>query len=340
MTAIATALLANATFSRAQIPDWFPDVTHQQSYIQHRVSSSDPRGANEDWRVIAPGATLTVLDADGPGAISHIWFTLADDEPYALKRIVLRMYWDGETTPSVETPLGDFFGLGLGEYVDWQSAVLSVGNERGMNSYFPMPFRRHARITVTNEGRDAVEKLYFNIDYRTGEHTADADALYFHAQYRQAQPTPGWTNQWRDMSVLQNQDGWWGEGDDMFLVDGEARPSIAGTGAEDYFLGAWGFGDRPFGYLLYGAPVNGGGYAGSRNSMYRFHLDSPIPFTKSIKATIEHGSANHRSDNYYSVAYWYQAEPHAAFPPLPPVEDRLPAIQPVGGPGNAGGTKR
>jgi hypothetical protein len=373
MAAVALALLASGTIAHAQTPGRFPDLTHQQSYIQHRASSSDPRGANEDWRVIAPGATLTVLDADGPGAISHIWFTVADNEPYALKRIVLRMYWDDEPTPSVETPLGDFFGLGLGEYVDWQSAVLSVGNERGMNSYFPMPFRRHARIAISNEGNQPVEKFYFNIDYRTGEHTADADALYFHAQYRQAQPTPGWTNQWRDngdprvdkktnlngegnyvwldakghgqfvgvtMSVLQNQDGWWGEGDDMFLIDGETRPSIAGTGAEDYFLGAWGFGDTPFGYLLYGAPVNGGSYAGSRNSLYRFHLDSPIPFTKSIEATIEHGSANHRSDNYYSVAYWYQAEPHAAFPPLPPMEERLPAIQPVGGPGNAGGKKR
>ena len=367
--AIALVILAIGTIAQAQVPGWFPDMTHQQMYVQHRASSSDPRGANEDWRVIAPGATLTVLDTDGPGTISHIWFTVADDEPYALKHIVLRMYWDGEATPSVEAPLGDFFGLELGEYMDWQSAVLSVGNERGMNSYFPMPFRRHARISITNEGRQPVEKFYFNIDYRTGAHTADADSLYFHAQYRQAQPTPGWTNQWRDngdprvdrktnlngegnyvwldarghgqfvgvtISVLQNQDGWWGEGDDMFFIDGETRPSIAGMGAEGYFLGAWGFGDKAFGYLLYGAPMNGGAYAGSRNSMYRFHLDSPIPFTKSVKATIGHGSANHRSDNFYSVAYWYQAEPHAAFPLLPPVEKRLPALQPVGGPGNAG----
>jgi hypothetical protein len=286
--ALATALalfagLSIAQAARAQVPSWFPDVTHPQSYTQHRASSADPRGANEDARVIAPGATLTVLDTDGPGAISHVWFTVADDEPYFLKRIVLRMYWDQEATPSVETPLGDFFGLGLGEYVDYQSAVLSVGNERGMNSYFPMPFRRHARITVTNEGTQPVEKFYFNIDYRTGKETADADALYFHAQYRQAQPTPGWTNDWSDngdprvdrktnldgkdnyvwleargrgqfvgvtMSVLQNQDGWWGEGDDMFFVDGAATPTIAGTGAEDYVLGAWGFGDKPFAYQL------------------------------------------------------------------------------------------
>jgi hypothetical protein len=135
------------------------------------------------------------------------------------------------------------------------------------------------------------------------------------------------------MSVLQNQDGWWGEGDPMFFIDGATMPA-GGTGAEDYFLGAWGFGSA-FSYQLYGAPQVGTGMAGESQSVYRFHLDSPIPFAKSMKATIEHGSANNRSDNYYSVAYWYQMEPHAAFPPLPPVDDRVPTLQIVGGPGNA-----
>jgi hypothetical protein len=138
------------------------------------------------------------------------------------------------------------------------------------------------------------------------------------------------------MSVLQNQDGWWGEGDDMFFIDGEARPSITGTGSEDYFLGAWDFGQSSFSHRLHGAPVKGEERAGSRSSVYRFHLDSPIPFTKSIRATIEHGHANHRSDNYYSVAYWYQTEPHEEPPLLPPVDQRIPKLQPVGGPGNAG----
>jgi hypothetical protein len=138
------------------------------------------------------------------------------------------------------------------------------------------------------------------------------------------------------MSVLQNQDDWWGEGDDMFFIDGAKSPSIAGTGSEDYFMGAFGFGDKPFSYQLYGAPVLGGEHAGSRTSVYRFNLNSPITFTTSIKATIEHGNANHRSDNFYSVAYWYQSEPHATFPPLPPVEQRIPALQLVGGPGNPG----
>ena len=145
------------------------------------------------------------------------------------------------------------------------------------------------------------------------------------------------------MSILQNQDGWWGEGDDMFFVDAnergssiddKARPSINGTGSEDYFLGAWGFGTHSFAYGLYGAPVKGDEKAGSRTSVYRFHLDSPIPFTKSLKATIEHGHANHRSDNFYSVAYWYQTEPHSPFPALPAVAERLPQVRATGGPGS------
>jgi len=122
----------------------------------------------------------------------------------------------------------------------------------------------------------------------------------------------------------------------MFFIDGRQTPDIVGTGSEDYFLGAWDFGGHPFSYQLYGAPVVGAELAGGRSSVYRFHLDQPIPFVESFKATIEHGNANARSDNFYSVAYWYQAEPHRPFRPLPSVEDRLPAIKPVGGPGNEG----
>jgi hypothetical protein len=231
-----------------------------------------------------------------------------------------------------------------------------------------MPFQHHARITITNQGEQPIHAFYYNIDYRTYSHPLPAGTLYFHAQYNQAQPNHGWTSNWKSnqdalvdnktnldgkdnyvwmeakghgqymgvtMSVLQNQDKWWGEGDDMFFIDGVKTPSIVGTGTEDYFLGAWDFGGKPFSYQLYGAPVVGVEQAGSKSSVYRFHLDQPIPFDKSFKATIEHGNANHRSDNFYSVAYWYQGEPSGSLPPLPSVEQRLPKLQSVGGPGNA-----
>ena len=347
---------------------WQPGLTQRQTYTLHRASSADTRGANADWRQVPPGETLTVLDTDGPGEISHLWFTIASAERYHLKRIVMRIYWDGEETPSVEAPIGDFFGLGLGYYVPWQSSVLSVGSEKSLNCFFPMPYQRHARITLTNEGKRIVKALYYNVDYRTEAMPLAPGTLYFHAQYRQAQPARGWSNKWSKnsqpvvnkranltgqdnyvwfeakgagqyagvtMSILQNQDDWWGEGDDMFFIDGAKKPSLAGTGSEDYFLGAWGFEDHPFSYQLYGAPVVGKAKAGGRSSVYRFHLDSPIPFSRSFKATIEHGNANHRSDNFYSVAYWYQIEPHAPFPPLPAVEQRLPMLEPVGGPGSS-----
>jgi hypothetical protein len=350
-------------------PTWLSDLPQGRDYVQHRASSYDRTGGNDDFRTIAPGETLSLLDADGPAMVTHLWFTVASDDPHHLKALVLRMYWDGEPGPSVEVPIGDFFGLGLGDYHAYESIPLSVGSDKALNCFFPMPFAKHARITVTNEAAQKVDAFYFNVDYRKYDKPLAGDPLYFHAQYRQAAPAQGWTNDWRanddsrvndkknlngdgnyvwmeatgrghfvgvTMSVLANQDGWWGEGDDMFFIDGETMPSINGTGSEDYFLGAWDFGGHAFSYGLYGAPVVGQEVAGGRSSVYRFHLDSPIPFTKSLRATIEHGHANHRSDNYFSVAYWYQTEPHAPFPALPPPEQRIPRIYPVGGPGNAG----
>jgi len=363
-------LLALALAAFAQDPQaWLGNLPQAKDYVQRRSSSYDRSGANADARQVAPGETLTLLDDSGPGLVTHLWITVASPDPQHLKALVLRAYWDGETNPSVQTPLGDFFGLGLGEYFRYQSIPLSVGSDKALNCFFPMPFHKHARITISNDGARKVNAFYFNVDYRLYSKPLPADLLYFHAQYRQAAPEAGWSNQWTSngdprvnerknltgegnyvwmeatgrghfvgvtMSILQNQDDWWGEGDDMFFIDGEPRPSINGTGSEDYFLGAWSFGDDPFAYGLYGAPVKGPEKAGSRSSVYRFHLDSPIPFTKSLKATIEHGHANHRSDTFFSVAYWYQAEPHADFPRLPPLEDRIPKLHAVGGPGNAG----
>jgi hypothetical protein len=368
LSRLATFFLLTCATLSAQTSEWLTSLTAPHDYIQQRVSSFDRSGGNDDFRTVAPGEILTLLDEPGPGVITHIWFTFASDEPYHLKKLVIRMYWDNESTPSVEAPIGDFFGLGLGEYFTYESLPLSAAPNRAVNSFFPMPFQKHARITIENTGKQKLDALYFNIDYQAHSKPLPSDTLYFHAQYRQASPNKGLTGDWKNnddprqndrknlngeenyvwmeatgrghfvgvtMSVLQNQDFWWGEGDDMFFVDGVKEPVITGTGTEDYFLGAYDFGGKPFSYLLYGAPVVGEEKAGSRSSVYRFHLDSPIPFTKSFKAAIEHGHANGRSDNFFSVAYWYQTEPHAAFPPLPSVEDRIPRLHAIGGPGSA-----
>lgn len=333
--------------------DLLSDLTKPHDYTLKRISSYDRTGGNDDSRPLAAGETLTLLDEAGPGEISHVWITIASDERFHLKKMVLRMYWDGETSPSVETPVGDFFGLGLGDYFLYQSVPLSAGGDKALNCFFPMPFQKHARITLTNEGRQRAEAVYWNMDVCAYKSALPSDTLYFHAQYRQATPNAALPGNkinldgkdnyvWMEatgrghfagvtMSVVENQDGWWGEGDDMFFVDGEKLPSINGTGSEDYFLGAWDFGGKPFAYGLFGAPIVGAELQGGRWTVYRFHLDSPIPFIKSLRATIEHGHANDRGDNFYSVAYWYQNEPHGTFPVLPAAESRVPRVLPVSG---------
>lgn len=348
-----------------------------KTYSSHRVSSYDRTGANADGtsgNKIKAGESRNIAEIDGPGVITHIWFTIATPEAYHLKKIVMRIYWDGESSPSVETPVGDFFGLGLGKYTLYESGPLSVGSQKALNSYFPMPFRRSARIAITNEGQQPIDAFYFNIDYQ--KHRALPDEVaYFHGQFRQATPTKGWTTDWKSNSddnvdkkenlngdgnyvileakgrghfvgvthsLLQNQSGWWGEGDDMMYIDGATMPQINGTGSEDYYLGAWCYGgcgintfgsSRPtFAFSRYGNPVNGGDGVGAEWTVYRFHTDNPVTFEKSITVSIEAGHANHRSDNFYTVAYWYQSEPHKAFPPLPAVDARIPRQIPSGGP--------
>ena len=341
--AVLLLILTGTTYAQ-DASKWLSDLAKPQDYVLKRSSSYDRTGGNADSRPLAPGETLTLLDDGGPGEVSHVWITIWDDELFHLKKIVLRMYWDGETTPSVEAPVGDFFGLGTGDYIQFQAIPISVGADKALNCFFPMPFQKHARITLTNEGREKAGAVYWNIDYRAYRAPLPSDTLYFHAQYKQATPNKAYPDAkvnldgkynyvWMEaagrghfvgvtMSIIQNADGWWGEGDDMFFIDGENLPSINGTGSEDYFLGAWGFGNS-FAYGLYGAPIVGKERQGARSSVYRFHLDSPITFTKSLRATIEHGTANDRGDNFYSVAYWYQTEPHAPFPKLPEPQQRV-----------------
>ena len=337
-------------------------------YESRRASSYDRTGGNADYRHLKAGETMELFSEAGPAEIRHIWITMATGEAYHLKKVVLRMYWDGEAEPSVEAPIGDFFGLGLGTYTVFHSALLAVAPDKALNCYFPMPFARRGRVTVTNEGSQEITDFYWNIDW-VKLPALPAGTAYFHAQYRQAAPHAGWykgnfygndfTEARRDprwlnvsgkdnyvfleaqgngqfvgvtLSVFQNQWGGWNEGDDMFWIDGEAEPRIHGTGGEDYFNGAWGF-SQLYSFPLVGLTEFHGWEPGARFSHYRFHLEAPIRFRRSIKASIEDGHANLRSDNLFSVAYWYQTEPHAKFPALPPAETRIPKFIAVGGPG-------
>jgi hypothetical protein len=363
-----TAPVAHGAGASTDSPEKLLSMARLRSYKARRSSSWDRSGGNADSVPVEPGQTATVLDVKGAGVVTHMWFTIASPDEHHLKNLVLRAWWDGESSPSIEAPIGDFFGLGLGEYFTYQSAVLTVAPVKALNSYFAMPFATAAKVTVTNEGPKKTDALYFAVDYVTLPSLPE-DVGRFHAQYRQAAPAKGWTDNWGGEygddinnkknlngegnyiyleatgrghfvgvthAVEQNQEFWFGEGDDMIFIDGDTLPTINGTGTEDYFNGAWDFAGQPFAYMHNGAPyIVDAERIGGRYCLYRWHTESPITFEKSIKVTIEHGHANHRSDNFYSVAYWYQTEPHAQFPALPPPAARIPRIFHVGGAGAA-----
>lgn len=322
------------TFSLLEGQNFLSGLEEKQNYRSKRISSYDPTGGNRDALTIAPGQTAVLAEIKGPAAIHHMWMTVAG-EPFYGRKLVLRIYWDGEDSPSVEAPLGDFFGVGHGLNRNLVSLPIVRSSEgRALNCYWYMPFRWSARITITNEGTRPVGSFYYHIDYRELE-DLPPDALYFHAQYRQEMPCEPGRNylileavgrghyMGCNLSVLQQSIGWWGEGDDMIFIDGEEAPSLHGTGSEDYFSDAWGM--REGQYLYYGCPLQEEDFQmGAKATVFRFHLPDPITFFKSIRVTIEHGHANDRSDYYSSVAYWYQTEPHKPFPPLPAVDRRLP----------------
>jgi hypothetical protein len=257
-----------------------------RSYKTCRSSSWDRTGANDDSVKVEPGGVATLVDITGAGVITHLWFTINSSDEYHLKNLLLRAWWDNEPMPSVEVPIGDFFGLGLGEYFTYQSALVAVAPMKALNAYFQMPFSSAAKLTVTNEGKIRTDSLYFAVDYVTFP-TLPADVGRFHAQYRQAAPNRGWSDNWKNNwddpvgdkknldgvtnyvfmeatgkghfvgvshAVEQNQDGWFGEGDDMIFIDGDTQPTINGTGTEDYYNGAWDFGGQSFAYLHNGAP--------------------------------------------------------------------------------------
>ena len=333
-----------------------PNYCRAQNYKSLKQSSYDPTGGNSDRWPIPPGKTIEIFNQKGPGMVSHMWFTIAAPGIYHLKELVLRAYWDGSEKPSIEVPIGDFFGLNLGDYVIYESQYLACSPGKSLNCYFAMPYRTSARMTVTNEGARDVGSFYSNIDFLSVE-SLPADALYFHAQYRQAAPNKAQTLPERKnpdgktnyvytetrgrghlmgvtLGVVQNAENWMGEGDDMIFVDDESKPLIIGTGSEDYFLGSWNFGGREnakvFSHHQYGAPLmQSPERTGGRYCLYRFHGDNPVTFTRYLKHTMEHGHANDRGDCFYSCCYWYQDKVSAEFPALPDVKDRIPKVIPA-----------
>ena len=346
LAACLALLIGVAASVSATVPD---NLAAPRSYRSARISSYDKTGGNNDGTQasqIQPGETRTIAEINGPGNIAHIWITtFGPAELDLLRDVIVRIYWDGEKTPSVEAPLGEFFGLGHGRYYTYESLPLAIGNNKGLNCFFPMPFKKSARITVQNLGKSAISDFYYYVDYQIFKAPRN-DLLYFHAQYRQAKPILSPEN----YTILQasgrghyvgcflyvraNEPGWWGEGDDMIYIDGDKEPTLHGTGAEDYFCHSWGFAVNTS-TMRFGAPLSQEHWEeGGEYSVYRFHIEDAIAFTKSIRVTIEHayGGTNDRSDDYSSVAYWYQAEPHAPFPVLPspserrPTADRLKAL--------------
>jgi hypothetical protein len=288
--------------------------------------------------VIKPGQTFTMAEIEGPGAIQHIWMTPTGNRRFS----ILRMYWDGESEPSVECPVGDFFANGWGGYAQINSLAVCVNPGSAYNCYWTMPFRKKARITMTNIAEEEM-RLYYQIDYALAE--VGDDAAYFHAQFRRVNPLP-----YKEVYTLVdgikgrghyvgtymcwgvNNNGWWGEGEIKFYMDGDVDyATIVGTGTEDYFCGSYNF-DVGGQYKEFSTPYSGlaqvirpdGTYQSqTRFGLYRWHVTDPIRFEKDLKVTIQAlgwrsgGRYLPLKDDIASVVFWYQAEPHNVFPGLP-----------------------
>ncbi len=325
-----------------------------RDYKSKRISSWNHDGRNHDCWNIKPGETRDMAVIDGPGCVKHIWVTMGSNEPAFPRKVMLRAWWDGEDTPSIECPIGDFFGLGHGMRNNFTSLPLTMSPEsgKGFNSFWAMPFADGARFEVQSECDEALN-LYFYVDYEVYSEAPCEDTGRFHAQWRRENPTDGWTPEpgmtgeeiARYRSDIQNLDGkgnyviLQAEGRGQYVgchldIDCFARendgepfpPSLHGTGTEDYFNTAY-CPTQEFSAPYQGIILNSGTpewrWKG-KNSVYRYHIEDPIHFDKSIEVNIEHGHGNNLSNDYSSTAYWYQTEPHGAFPALLPVEERLP----------------
>jgi len=303
------------------------------------------RDLGQGWKVspsvrIAAGRTFTVAEIGGAGAIQHIWMTPTGPWRFA----ILRMYWDGETEPSVEVPVGDFFGAGWGKFAALNSLAVCVNPGSAFNCYWEMPFRQGARITLENIG-DKEMTLYYQVDYTLTE--VPADAAYFHAQFRRTNPTRE-----KEACVLldgvkgrgqyvgtylawgSHSPGWWGEGEIKFYLDGDgAFPTVCGTGTEDYFGGSYNFENSatkqyqefttPYSGLCQVIRPDGLYQSQQRFGLYRWHIMDPVRFEQDLRVTIQtlgwrYGWLYRElQDDVASTAFWYQTEPHAPFPKLP-----------------------
>lgn len=362
------AAAASPAAHPVDVPGGLSHLFYKRKARRRRASSTDPTGGNTDGFPLAAGATHDLARIEGAGCVRHIFLTLHSLEEQYLRKCVLRAWWDGEPHPSIEAPIADFFGVGHGAIANYWSLPMNTNtggdsierHRMGMNCFFPMPFAKGARFQVENQGERPLRGLYWHIDYEEYPNLPD-HALRFHAFWKRenpfraaydiASPPPGpiVNRDGRNNYVILEARGeghyvgcnlsvdnlnphrgfsWFGEGDDMIFIDGEEKPSLTGTGTEDYFCYAWGYpgglSSTPYhGVTVVGALEGKAIYSG-KWTMFRFHVEDPIQFEKSIKVTIEIGHANAHANDIASTAYWYQREPHAPFPPLPDVKARLP----------------
>ena len=314
---------------------------------------------------LEPGDTVTLAEIKGCGIIRHIWCTVTDKtsdaECFVLRDLILRIYWDDEMIPSVESPLGDFFCCGFAQWCQINSYPIAVNPSRGFNCYFPMPFHKKAKITLENQHSEAIPAFYYQIDYCLYDQLPD-NTFYFHAQWHRENPTV----KGKDYAILDHVQGkgyyvgtylaisaleryWYGEGEVKFYIDGDTDyPTICGTGEEDYFGGAWSFASQQDHHTVehtYCTPFLGYPFYSTHDMLiqnpflaedcppmrgfYRWHIPDPVYFESDLKVTIQQlGSCPRglfeRQDDISSVAYWYQTEPHQNFVPLLKKEDRWP----------------
>ena len=331
--------------TRSISPENFTGEKGKAGMATEGTGAQDARDLGRGWKIspsvhIGPGETFTMGEVQGEGMIQHIWMTPTG--PW--RHFIFRVYWDGEASPSIEAPVGDFFASGWGGYAQISSLPVAVNPGSAFNSYWEMPFRKGFRMTMENRGPEQ-QTLYYQIDYALAP--IPEDAAYLHAQFRRANPLPyktdytildgvkGWghyVGTYLAWGVRNN--GWWGEGEIKFFMDGDLEfPTIAGTGTEDYFCGSYNF-ENPVThqYQEFTTPYSGlsqvqrpdGLYKSQqRFSLYRWHIMDPIRFEKDLRVSIQAlgWTADRRylplQDDIASVAFWYQREPHASFPRLP-----------------------